>query len=76
MLFRFHVVEGWHDRAGEQAEARTKAMAKRPSVQEILEAARKGGAAKPAAEPEPAAAPPAIAEWGKWQRSKPARSNR
>src|SRR5271157_672114 len=36
--------------------ARTKAMAKRPSVQEILEAARKGGAAKPAAGPEPAAA--------------------
>ena len=33
-------------------------MAKRPSVQEILEAARKGGAAKPAAEPEPAAAEP------------------
>ncbi len=32
-------------------------MAKRPSVQEILEAARKGGAAKPAAEAEPAAAP-------------------
>ncbi len=32
-------------------------MAKRPSVQEILEAARKGGAAQPAAEPEPAAAP-------------------
>ena len=34
-------------------------MAKRPSVQEILEAARKGGAAKRAAEPEPAAAPAA-----------------
>ncbi len=32
-------------------------MAKRPNVQEILAAARQGGAAKPAAEPEPAAAP-------------------
>ena len=37
-------------------------MAKRPSVQEILEAARKGGAAKPAAEPEPAAAPAPVGE--------------
>ena len=37
-------------------------MAKRPSVQEILEAARKGGAAKPAAEPEPAAAPEPVGE--------------
>ncbi len=37
-------------------------MAKRPSVQEILEAARKGGAAKPAAEPEPAVAPEAVEE--------------
>jgi len=37
-------------------------MAKRPSVQEILEAARKGGAAKPAAEPEPAAAPGPVEE--------------
>ncbi len=32
-------------------------MAKRPSIQEILEAARKGGAAQPAAEPETAASP-------------------
>ena len=37
-------------------------MAKRPSVQEILEAARKGGAVKPAAEPEPAAAPAPVGE--------------
>ena len=37
-------------------------MAKRPSVQEILEAARQGGAAKPAAEPEPAAAPAPVGE--------------
>ena len=37
-------------------------MVKRPSVQEILEAARKGGAAKPAAEPEPAAAPAPVGE--------------
>jgi cytochrome b6-f complex iron-sulfur subunit len=37
-------------------------MAKRPSVQEILEAARKGGAAKPAAGPEPAAAPEPVGE--------------
>ena len=36
-------------------------MAKRPSVQEILAAARKGGAAKPEAESEPQAAPePAV----------------
>jgi len=37
-------------------------MAKRPSVQEILEAARKGGAAKPAAKPEPAVAPEPVEE--------------
>ncbi len=44
-------------------------MAKRPSVQEILEAARKGGAAKPAAEPEPAAAPAPVGEVGKVEAS-------
>lgn len=37
-------------------------MAKRPSVQEILAAARKGGAAKPAAEPEPDTPLPATEE--------------
>jgi cytochrome b6-f complex iron-sulfur subunit len=37
-------------------------MAKRPSVQEILEAARKGGAASPQAEAEPAAAPASVEE--------------
>ena len=44
-------------------------MAKRPSVQEILEAARKGGAAKPAAEPEPAAAPAPVGEVGEVEAS-------
>jgi cytochrome b6-f complex iron-sulfur subunit len=40
----------------------TKAMAKRPSVQEILEAARKGGAAKRVAEPEAVVQPPELEE--------------
>ncbi len=37
-------------------------MAKRPSVQEILAAARKGGAAQPQAEEAPAAGAPEVAE--------------